>query len=192
MRFKPRKPKRPMFKPDPYVTNERIRAEEMRLIDENGKQIGVISRAAALQMATEEEKDLVMIAEAANPPVVKLIELSKHKYREQQKKQEDKKSAKVSEIKELRLTPFIAAGDLQSRIERVREFLTDGDKVRFSMKFRGREVTKAEFGERVFRQIFDAVSELGRVEIEPKLVGKNMTAQLTPLPKGKKVVQTTE
>lgn len=159
----------------------------MRVIDSKGEQIGVLSRQEALDMAREQHQDLILIAEGANPPVVKLIELSKHKYREQQKRQEDAKSAKVSEVKEIRLSPFIAAGDLESRIAKTREFLEDGDKVRVVMRFKGRQVTKADdFGKRVFDHVFTAVSDLGRIEIEPKLQGKFMSGQVTPLGKNKK------
>lgn len=165
--------------------NEGIRAPEMRLISQFGEQIGVLTRQQALDLAEREGKDLVMISEQAQPPVVKLIELSKFKYQLQQKKQEEKKSAKGNTIKELRLTPFIASGDLVARINRTREFLEEGNKVRLQMKFKGREITKQEFGTNVFQRIFDAVGDVGRVEIAPKLMGKIMSAQLTPLGKKK-------
>ncbi len=172
--------------------NEYIRAAEIRLIDQFGGQLGVFSRQQALELAEQEGKDLVMIADKANPPVVKLIEFSKFKYQLQQKKQEEKKGTKGNVIKELRLTPFMASGDLEARIARVREFLEENNKVRLQMKFRGREITKQEFGVNVFQRIFDAVSDVGRVEITPKLMGKMMSAQITPAGKKKTAGSTTE
>jgi len=165
--------------------NEAIRSSEMRLIDQFGEQLGVFSRAAALEMADREGKDLVMITEKALPPVVKLIEFSKFKYQLQQKKQEEKKGSKGNVIKELRLTPFMASGDLDARIKRIREFLEENNKIRLQMKFKGREITKQEFGMNIFTRIFDAVSDVGRVEIAPKLLGKVMSAQITPAGKKK-------
>lgn len=165
--------------------NEMIRASEMRLIDQFGGQMGVFSREEAFALAEREEKDLILISDKATPPVVKLIDYSKFKYQLQQKKQEEKKGTKGNVIKELRLTPFMASGDLEARINRVREFLEEGNKVRLQMKFKGREITKQEFGTNVFKKIFDAVSEVGRVEIEPKVTGKFMSAQITPTGKKK-------
>ena len=166
--------------------NHNIRVPEVRVIDQYGEQLGVMPTDAALRRAEEETKDLIMISDKAVPPVVKLIEFSKFRYQEEQKKKEDTRKASTgSNLKELRLTPFIAAGDLDSRIERVREFLEDGDKVRLHVKFRGREVTKPEFGKQVLQKIFDAVADVGKVETEPKLAGKFMTAQIMPTGKKK-------
>lgn len=165
--------------------NEMITAPQVRVINHRGEQVDVMDTQVALAMAESEGKDLIMIADKANPPVVKLIELSKFRYQEQQKHQEEvKKASKGSGMKELRLSPFIAAGDLESRINRVREFLEDGHKVRLHVKFKGREITKQEFGSVVLQKIFDAVADVGKVEMEPKLTGKFMTAQL--MPSGKK------
>jgi translation initiation factor IF-3 len=170
--------------------NEMITAPQVRVIDQFGKQVGVIPTSEALAQAEAEGKDLILIADKAVPPVAKLIELSKFRYQEQQKKQEEaKKTSKGSEMKELRLTPFIAAGDLEARIARVREFLEDGNKVRLQVKFRGREVTKPEFGQQVLKKIFDAVEDVGKVETQPKLTGKFMSAQLMPGGK-KKIIAT--
>lgn len=165
--------------------NEAIRSAEMRLIDQFGEQLGVYSRQQALELAEREGKDLVMITEKALPPVVKLIEFSKFKYQLQQKKQEEKKGSKGNVIKELRLTPFMASGDLEARINRIREFLEENNKVRLQMKFKGREITKQEFGMNIFTRIFKAIEDVGRVEIAPKLLGKVMSAQITPTGKKK-------
>lgn len=151
-----------------------------------------MSKQAALQMAEEQNKDVVLISATANPPVAKLIEYSKHKYQQQQKKQEEKRATKKSDIKELRLSPFIAEGDLQSRIDRVREFLEDGFKVRLHVRFKGRQITKKDFGQDVLDKIFAAVTDIGQVEIAPKMQGKMLSGQLMPLPKGKAKVNNTQ
>jgi len=160
--------------------NESIRAPELRVISETGEQIGVMSKTAALQLSEQENKDLIIIASQATPPVAKLIQYSKFKYQQQQKKQEEKRASKKSEIKELRLSPFIAEGDLNSRIDRVREFLEDGFKVRLHVRFKGREITKKDFGYEVMHKVIEAISDVGQVEIEPKISGKMLTGQLMP------------
>lgn len=185
MRIRPRQPKhRP--KPD-FTANQDIRAQEMRVIDEHGGQLGVMTREEALRMAEQNQKDLVLIAAQANPPVVKLIDISKHKYQLQQRKDEVRKLSKPTEIKELRLSPFIAQGDLEARIKRVREFLEDNDKVRLLLRFKGREITKKEFGEQVLRKVFQAVEDIAQIEVDAKLQGKMMTMQIMPAKKKKAV-----
>ncbi len=160
--------------------NEDIRASEVRVLTDRGEQVGVMTRDEAIHLAEEQGKDLILMVAQAEPPVVKIIEESKHKYQMQQLKQKQRMSGKVSEIKELRLSPFIADGDLQARTKRVREFLEDGDKVRLLLRFRGREITKKEFGENVLNKLYDGVSDIARIEIQPKLQGKVMTMQLMP------------
>src|SRR5690606_23619789 len=160
--------------------NQQIRAPEIRLITETGELIGVVSKSEALQMADEQDKDVILIAPNAQPPVAKLIQYSKFKYQQQQKKQEEKRSSKKSDIKELRLSPFIAEGDLDSRIERVREFLEDGFKVRLHVRFKGREITKKDFGQDVISRVITAVADISSVEMEPKMQGKMMSAQIMP------------
>jgi translation initiation factor IF-3 len=167
--------------------NEQIRAVEVRVIDSKGNQIGVLSRDAALAMAEEQEKDLILVTAQANPPVAKIIEASKHKYQQEQRIQEVRKSSKVGEIKELRLSPFIAAGDLESRTKRVREFLEDGHKVRLMLRFKGREITKKEFGHDVMDKLYQAVSDVGQIETPAKLNGKMLMMQLMPAKRKKEV-----
>lgn len=167
--------------------NEQIRSAEVRVIDSKGNQIGVLSRDAALAMAEEQEKDLILVTAQANPPVAKIIEASKHKYQQEQRIQEVRKSSKVGEIKELRLSPFIAAGDLESRTKRVREFLEDGHKVRLMLRFKGREITKKEFGHDVMDKLYQAVSDVGQIETPAKLNGKMLMMQLMPAKKKKEV-----
>ncbi|OGJ22265.1 MAG: translation initiation factor IF-3 [Candidatus Pacebacteria bacterium RIFCSPHIGHO2_01_FULL_46_10] len=168
-----------------YKINQFIQANELRVLDQFGKQIGVMSKSDALQKARELGVDLVEFAPKAVPPVAKLISFSKFKYQLQQKEQEEKKKNKVSDIKELRFTPMIAKGDFDSRIKKARGYLEDGDKVRFSMEFRGRLIARKEFGERILQRAIEQLSEFSTIEISPKLIGKFMMVQLTPTKKRK-------
>jgi len=165
--------------------NQFIPAAELRVLDEQGKMLGVMSKSAALQKAAEYGVDVVEIAPKANPPVAKLIDFSKFKYQLAQKAQEEKKKAKISEIKELRFTPVIAQGDFDNRVKRAREFLTDGDKVRFVVKFIGRQITRKDLGEKVLNKAIEAVDDISIVEIPFKLMGKIMMTQVTPVKKKK-------
>lgn len=163
-----------------YTTNERIRALEVRVLNEFGEMIGVMSKSEALNKAREADKDLVLINEAAKPSIVKIIDLAKFKYQEQQKKAQSRKKAKKQDIKEVRFTPFMGEGDFDSRLKKVIKFLEKGDKVRLSLMFKGRAITKKEFGFNSFDRIFEATSEIGTVEMKPKLMGKKLIAQIMP------------
>lgn len=144
-----------------------------------------MTKAEALQKAHELNVDVVEIAGKATPPVVKLISFSKFKYQIQQKLNEEKKRTKNSEIKELRLTPFIAQGDLDSRVKKARQFLENGDKVRLVVKFKGRQITKKEFGDNVLLKATKALEDISSVEVAPKLMGKLIMMQLMPSKKKK-------
>jgi translation initiation factor IF-3 len=168
----------------PHVTaNNNIRVPEVRVLSEHGEMIGVMPTSEAMQRAREEEKDLVMVTENAQPPIVKIIHLSKYRYQMQQKKAEGRKKAKTQELKEIRLSPFIGEGDFQTRLRKIVEFLKKGDKVRLTMEFKGRIITKQEFGREQFDKVFTATADLAVIEIHPKLLGKKMIAQLMPAKK---------
>ncbi len=165
--------------------NYRIRVPEVRVLSETGEMIGVMPTQEAIAKATEQEKDLVLVTEKANPPIAKIIELSKFKYQQQQKAAKQRKSNKTLDIKELRYTIFIGEADFQSRLKRIFEFLTKGHKVRLTLNFKGRQITKKELAYELFAKIFAATAEVAQVEIEPKILGKKMIAQITPLTKKK-------
>ena len=184
MRIKPGKNK-PSFGSIRIIANERIIATEVRVLDEFGEMIGIMSRRDALGKAREVEKDLVLINQKADPAIVKIIDLAKYKYQEQQKAAKSRKNAKAQETKEIRLTPFMSEGDLASRIKKVIGFLQKGDKVRLSLLFKGRAITKKEFGYDIFAKVVSATSDLASVEIEPKIIGKKLMAQLMPLKSNK-------
>ena len=173
-------PRSPYRKKDRIIANQFIRASELRVISETGEQVGVLSKEEALKAARSSDKDLVLITANANPPVGKIIELAKFKYQQQQKQAASRKKAKAQEIKEVRFTPFMGDGDFQARLKKVEQFLTKGDKVRLSLQFKGRAITKKEFGYGIFNRVIEATQELATVELEPKMMGKKLMAQLMP------------
>lgn len=170
-----------------WVTaNHQIRAAEVRVLDERGEMIGVMPTRDAIEKARAAEKDLVMINEQAQPPVAKIIDISKYKYQVQQKEAESRKRAKAQDTKEVRFTPFMGEGDFEARVNKVLGFLKDGDKVRLSLQFKGREITKKEFGYDMFKRVIAAAEEFSAVESEPKMLGNKLLAQLMPVKKQKK------
>jgi len=163
-----------------YTINERIGAQEVRVLNEYGEMVGVMSKSEALAKAREVGKDLVLLNDQAKPAIVKIIDLAKFKYQEQQKEAKSRKSAKAQDIKEVRFTPFMGEGDFESRLKKVKTFLEKGDKVRLSLMFKGRQITKKEFGYDAFNRIFEATADLASIEMQPKLLGKKLIAQLMP------------
>lgn len=163
-----------------YRTNERIFAHTVRALDSNGKQIGVLSKEGALAKAREQGLDLVEIAPTAKPPVVKIIDFKKFLYQESKKKREEKKKSRVSETKELRLGPFINDHDLQVIVNRARDFLGKNDKVKFVLKFAGRQITHPEFGKETMQKAIDAVSNISKIEREPHFEGRQLITILSP------------
>lgn len=138
--------------------------------------MGVISRDEALRKAQSESLDLVEIAPQAIPPVAKIIDFQKFKYEESKREQAAKKHAKDVELKEIWLSPRIAEHDLQTRLNRVEEFLKNGDKIMFRVKFRGREMAHTEFGFNLLKRIFDDLKDKISIERDPKLEGRSITA----------------
>ncbi len=161
-----------------YVLNERIRGEEFRVVDDRAAQVGILKRDEALALALEKELDLVLVSPTAKPPVVKLINFAKFKYQEQQKHATTKKSTKAVEIKEVRMTPFIAEGDYNNRIKQARRFLEAGNKVRINVKFVGRQITRKQFGQDLMNRVIADLADLSSVEREPNFHGKVLVAQL--------------
>jgi translation initiation factor IF-3 len=168
-----------------FRINERIFASPLRVIDAESKQIGLLTKIEALTLAKEQGLDLVEIAPMAKPPVAKIIDYNKFLYQQSKKKQEEKKKAKSSETKEIRLGPFMSDNDLQVMIRRGRDFLEDGDKIRLVVKFRGRQITRSDFGRQVINKVVAALSDISKVDREPKFEGRQMVALLS-VEKGKK------
>lgn len=168
-----------------YKINQFIQARELRVLDEFGKQVGVYSKEDALKIAIERDMDLVEIAPNATPVVVKMINFAKFKYQQQQKINDDKKKSKVSDIKEIWFTPFIARGDFDMRLKKAREYLESGDKVKLVVKYKGREITRKDFGDAIFAKATQLLDDISKVEVTPRLVGKNAFMMLTPVKKKK-------
>lgn len=152
----------------------------MRVIGDDDKQHGVITKQEALRLAEVKGTDLVLVAPNANPPVAKLIDFSKFKFQQEKKEQSAKKKARTQELKEFRLTPFIAENDLNVRVERARKFLRNGDKTRFVVWFRGRQLAHKQFGYDILKKAVEKLNDVAVVEIEPKFRGRNLEITLKP------------
>jgi len=155
-----------------YNTNYYINHPTVRLIDEDAKQIGVMSIEEARARSRQTGLDLVEISPQANPPVVKLISFSKFKYQEDKKKSLEKKKTKGGDLKEIKMTPFIGDGDYQTRLKRAKKFLTTGNKVKLSIKFLGRQITRKEFGYDLANRFTTDLEDIAQPETEAKLMGK--------------------
>ncbi len=151
----------------------------MRVIDEHGKQIGILSKTEALNLARQQNLDLVEVSPFAKPPVAKIIDFKKFKYQQAKKQRESNKKAKV-ELKQVRFTPFIAQGDLNNRLEKIKGFLKDGDRVKIVVKFVGRQITRKEFGYDLINKIVQTLAEEAVPDGEPKLQGKQLYLILNP------------
>lgn len=160
--------------------NEDIRAPRVLLIDENGEKQGEMPLAAALDAATEAGLDLVEIAGTANPPVVKILDYGKFKFQEQKKKNEARKRQKVVELKEIKLRPMIDDHDYDVKARAMSRFFEEGDKVKVTLRFRGREMAHQELGVKVLERIRNDLIELVRVEQMPKLENRQMVMVVSP------------
>ncbi len=165
---------------DPQV-NEQIRLREVRLIDENGQQIGIMSSREALQIARERNLDLVNIAPNAKPPVCKIMDYGRHKYEQSKHEREARKKQKVITIKEVQLSQTIEERDLLIKARNADRMLKAGNKIKVVMRFRGRQIVHADLGKKVFDRFVEAV-ENGVVEREAKIEGRNMIMIMTPKP----------
>ena len=154
--------------------NEEIRAKEVQLIGDNGEKLGVLSLNNALEKAQEKNLDLVLVAPNVNPPVCKIMNYGKYKFEQAKKEKEAKKKQKVLEVKELRVTPNIEEHDFGFKSKNARKFIEDGNKVKITVRFRGREVNNSKAGEVVLQKFIDALEDVAMVEKQPKLEGKNM------------------
>ncbi|MBI4067090.1 translation initiation factor IF-3, partial [Candidatus Gottesmanbacteria bacterium] len=164
-----------------YRLNYQISAPTLRLVDETGKQIGLVTKEDALKQARIEEKDFVEIAPLAKPPVVKLIDFKKFKYLEAKKERGEKKKAKSGEMKEIRLSPFIGKHDLDTRLSQGKEFLQEGNQLKIVVKFQGREITHKEFGFEVLNKYTSGIGDLAKVVRPPHFEGRLLVVTLTPV-----------
>ncbi len=161
------------------MINDQIRDKEIRLIGENGEQLGVMSSKDALAMAREAELDLIKIAPTANPPVCKLANFGKFRYEQLRREKEAKKKQKITEVKEIRLSPNIDDNDLNTKANQARKFLEHGDKVKATLKFRGREMAHMQSGKEILDSFAEKLSDCAVVDKAAKLEGRNMIMFLT-------------
>ncbi len=166
-----------------YRLNYQITSPQLRLLDEEGKQIGIVSKLEALQKAKEVGVDIVEVAPNAKPPVAKLIDFKKFKYQEAKKERESKKSQKNVGVKEVRLRPFIGEHDLETRLRQAKEFLDEGNQVKISVFFRGREITRKEFGYDVVKKFLGQLESV-KVVRDPHMEGRTLVTMVVLDKKG--------
>ena len=162
------------------MINEEIRVKEVRLIGPDGSPLGIFSSADALEKAYAQNLDLVLIAPKAEPPVCKIIDYGKYRFELAKRDKEAKKNQKVISVKEIRLSPSIDNHDFETKVNHVKKFLSGGDKVKITVRFRGREIHHSSIGLELLERFKDAVSEFGAVDKAPKLEGKNMSMVVSP------------
>ena len=165
-----------------YQVNEEIRDREVRLIGENGEQLGIMAAAAALKIAIERELDLVKIAPGSNPPVCRIMDYGKYRFEQGKREKEARKNQRVVEIKEIRMSPGIGANDFLVKLRNGQKFLSDGDRVKVTVRFRGREMAHTNIGEQLLRDFADKCAEIANLDKQPKLEGRNMSIFLSPKP----------
>ena len=170
-RTKPRGPK----------ANERIRSPQVQVISSDGKNLGTLATKEAIEMAKHEGLDLIEISPKANPPVCKIIDIGKYKYDLQKKANKAKKKQKVVNLKEIKLRPVTEIHDYNFKIKNAQKFLEKGDKVKFTVKFRGREMQHTHLGNELMERIINDTTSVGKVEVRPKLEGKQITMIVQPL-----------
>lgn len=161
------------------MINEQIRDKEVRLIGEDGGQLGIVSVKEAMRLAEEAGLDLVKIAPTAKPPVCKIVDYGKYKYEQLRKEKEAKKKQKVVEIKEIRLSPNIDTNDLNTKMNAARKFITKGDRVKVTLRFRGREMAHMNSSKHILDDFAENLSDVAVIEKAPKVEGRSMTMFLT-------------
>jgi translation initiation factor IF-3 len=178
------RPRGPRFLPvrpdEEHRTNRQIRVPQVRLIGLQGEQLGVVATEDALRMAQEAEVDLVEVAPTASPPVCRLLDYGKFRYSKQKKDAEAKKKQHVTQLKELRIRPGTDSHDVERQLKKAQEFLEDGQRVKFTLRFRGREMAHQDLGRGKLTGIANQLSEYGWVEIEPRTEGRVMHLVMAP------------
>lgn len=161
--------------------NEQIRVNEVRLVDHNGEMVGVVSTNEAQRMAEEVGLDLVEVSPAAEPPVCKILDYGKYKYELQKKANEARKKQKTVDVKEIKLRPGIEKHDYEVKLRNAKRFLEDGDKVKVTLRFRGREMAHQEIGMGVMNRMKEDLAELGKVEMDARIEGRQAVMVLGPV-----------
>ena len=168
-------------KPKGPKTNERIRATEVQVISSDGQNLGTLQTREAINLAKNEGLDLIEISPNANPPVCKIIDIGKYKYDQQKKAHKAKKKQKIMNLKEIKLRPVTEIHDYNFKIKNAQRFLEKGDKVKFTVRFKGREMQHTDLGSKLMDRIINDTSKMGKVEIRPKFEGKQIIMIIQPL-----------
>jgi len=162
------------------MVNDGIRARELRIIGSDGEQLGVKSKSDALQIAEAANLDLVLVSPNANPPVARIMDYGKFRFDQQKREREARKNQKVVSLKEVRLSPSIDENDFQTKMRNARKFLEKGDKVKASIRFKGRAITHKEIGQRVLDRLASELTDVATIESHPKMDGRSMFLMLAP------------
>ncbi|WMV96385.1 translation initiation factor IF-3 [Thermus thermophilus] len=166
-----------------YLTNERIRAKQVRVVGPDGKQLGIMDTREALRLAQEMDLDLdlVLVGPNADPPVARIMDYSKWRYEQQMAEKEARKKAKRTEVKSIKFRVKIDEHDYQTKLGHIKRFLQEGHKVKVTIMFRGREVAHPELGERILNRVTEDLKDLAVVEMKPEMLGRDMNMLLAPV-----------
>ncbi len=162
------------------MINEEIQEKEIRLIGEDGEQLGLMSSEDAMAIAEEKELDLVMISPAAKPPVCKIMDYGKFRFEQSKREKEAKKNQRVMDVKEIRMSPGIGENDFNTKLKNGQKFLTDGDRLKVTVRFRGREMAHTSIGEKLLKDYAAKCAEIANLDKDPKLEGRTMSIFLSP------------
>ena len=168
-------------KPKGPRANDRIRALDVQVIGSDGSNLGAMSLNKAIELAKREEPDLIEISPNANPPVCKIMDIGKYKYDLQKKANQAKKKQKIVSLKEIKLRPGTEIHDYNFKIKNAKKFISKGDKVKFTVKFKGREMQHAELGKQLMNKIIEETKEIAKIESQPKFEGKQMVMIIQPI-----------
>ena len=171
----------PVREADGPRINREIKAKEVRLINYNGENMGVVSISEALHIAQEVGLDLIEISPQVTPPVCKVLDYGKYKYELQKKKNEAKKNQKVVSIKELKLRPMIETHDYEVKLKQAKKFLSQGDKVKFTMRYKGREMSANDMGKEILNKLVEDLEGICKIDAAPKMEGKQMFMIVSPI-----------
>ncbi len=165
-----------------YQINEEIRDREVRLIGADGEQLGIMSSIAAMNIAAEKDFDLVKIAPGSNPPVCKIMDYGKYRFEQSKREKEARKNQHIVEVKEIRMSPSIGDNDFLTKLRNGQKFLNEGDRLKVTVRFRGREMAHTNIGEQLLRDFAEKCSEIANLDRQPKLEGRHMSVFLSPKP----------
>ena len=168
-------------KPQGPKANERIRALDVQVIGSEGKNLGVLPINKAIELAKSEGLDLIEISPNTNPPVCKIMDIGKYKYDQQKKANQAKKKQKIVSLKEIKMRPVTETHDYEFKVKNAKKFISKGDKVKFTIRFKGRELQHSHLGNELMTKIKEDMKEVGKVELQPKFDGKQMIMVIQPL-----------